>query len=105
MIRRTLDSRGTTWRTTISDNALERCIAIDGPTASGKSVVGRALADLLLLQAELLHLRLKFCHALADATGAVLVETLLHRGRIVLGGARSGHRADRGSCSSCGCPS
>ena len=49
MIRRTLDSRGTTWRTTISDNALERCIAIDGPTASGKSVVGRALADLLHL--------------------------------------------------------
>jgi cytidylate kinase len=34
-------------RPTITDNALQRCIAIDGPTASGKSVVGRTLADLL----------------------------------------------------------
>lgn len=34
-------------RHTITDNALQRCIAIDGPTASGKSVVGRTLADLL----------------------------------------------------------
>ncbi len=34
---------------TITDDALPRCIAIDGPTASGKSVVGRALADLLHL--------------------------------------------------------
>ncbi|MEI7925009.1 MAG: (d)CMP kinase [Chloroflexota bacterium] len=37
------------WRITIIDDALQRCIAIDGPTASGKSVVGRALADLLHL--------------------------------------------------------
>ncbi len=36
-------------RTIITDDALQRCIAIDGPTASGKSVVGRALADLLHL--------------------------------------------------------
>ena len=36
-------------RSTITDDALQRCIAIDGPTASGKSVVGRALADLLHL--------------------------------------------------------
>ena len=33
----------------ITEDALPRCIAIDGPTASGKSVVGRALADLLHL--------------------------------------------------------
>ncbi|MGE3855794.1 MAG: (d)CMP kinase [Dehalococcoidia bacterium] len=33
----------------MTDDALQRCIAIDGPTASGKSVVGRALADLLQL--------------------------------------------------------
>lgn len=35
--------------TAITDDAILRCIAIDGPTASGKSVVGRALADLLHL--------------------------------------------------------
>lgn len=46
MIRRTPSADR---RPRITDNALARCIAIDGPTASGKSVVGRALADLLHL--------------------------------------------------------
>jgi cytidylate kinase len=33
----------------ITDDSLLRCIAIDGPTAAGKSVVGRALAERLEL--------------------------------------------------------
>ncbi|MDA0365300.1 MAG: (d)CMP kinase [Chloroflexi bacterium] len=33
----------------ITDDSIARCVAIDGPTAAGKSVVGRAVADRLRL--------------------------------------------------------
>ncbi len=46
-IRAAYDPRTRRRRTEITDDSLARCIAIDGPTASGKSVVGRALADQL----------------------------------------------------------
>ncbi len=44
-----LSSLERSWglETPIADESLKRSIAIDGPTASGKSVVGRALADAL----------------------------------------------------------
>jgi cytidylate kinase len=37
------------WRRSITEDSIPRCAAIDGPTASGKSVVGRALANRLTL--------------------------------------------------------